>query len=223
MKWKRTALAVCLVSVSLPSTSIKEKTMLRKFCFLAIALLFFFSFPLLSKATDDPVLKTINEAVTHYKNGKFSSAVTSLEYASQMIRQKKGEALGKLLPEPLSGWTAKQADNKAMGSAMFGGAITAERQYVKGNSAITVRFSTDSPMMQSMLMMFSNPIFVSSAGKLELIKGKKAIVDYKDAAGTVNIVIDNKVLITVEGNNVKREDLIAYAAKIDMDRLAKLP
>jgi hypothetical protein len=197
--------------------------MLRKFCFLAIALLLFFSFPLLSKATDDPVLKTINEAVIHYKNGKLSSAVTSLEYASQMIRQKKGEALGKLLPEPLSGWTAKQADNKAMGSAMFGGAITAERQYIKDNSSITVRFSTDSPMMQSMMMMFSNPIFSSSAGKLELIKGQKAIVDYKDTTGTVNIVIDNKVLITVEGNNVKREDLMAYAAKIDMDKLAKLP
>ncbi len=197
--------------------------MFRKFCFLAIALLLFFSFPLLSEASDDPVLKTINEAVLHYKNGQLSSAVASLEYASQMIRQKKGEVLGKLLPEPLSGWTAKQADNKAMGSAMFGGAITAERQYVKDDASITVRFSTDSPMMQSMMMMFSNPIFASSAGKLELINGQKAIVDYKDSAGTVNIVIDNKLLITVEGNNVKREDLMAYAAKIDMDKLAKLP
>jgi hypothetical protein len=197
--------------------------MSRKIWFFAIALLLSIALPLLSTAAEDPVMKTINEAVQHYKDGKYSAAVTGLDYASQMIRQKKGEALGKLLPEPLAGWTAKQADSKAMGTAMFGGATTAQRQYIKDNSTITVRYSTDSPMMQSMMMMFSNPIFASSAGKLELINGQKAIVDYKETSGTINIVIGNTLLITVEGNNVKREDLMAFATKIDMDKLAKLP
>jgi len=197
--------------------------MSRKFCFFGIALLLFICLPHLSSADEDPILKTINEAVQHYKDGKFSAAVTSLDYAGQMIRQKKGEALKKLLPEPLSGWTAKQTDSKAMGAAMFGGAITAERQYAKDDSTITVKYSTDSPMMQSMMMMFSNPIFASSAGKLELVNGQKAIVDFKVSSGTINIVIGNNLLVTVEGNNVKREELMAYAAKINMDKLSKLP
>ncbi len=191
--------------------------------FFAIALLLSLSFPVLPKAAEDPVMKTINEAVQNYKNGKFSAAVTSLDYASQMIRQKKGEALGKLLPAPLAGWTAKQADSKAMGSAMFGGATTAERHYIKDDATITVRYSTDSPMMQSMIMMFSNPVFASSAGKLELINGQKAIIDYKEKSGTINIVIGNNLLVTIEGSNVKREDLMAYASKINMEKLAKLP
>ncbi len=197
--------------------------MLRRFFIFTIALLFSISLPVSSHAVEDPVMKTINEAIQHYKDGKFTAAVTSLDYASQMIRQKKGEALGKLLPDPLPGWTAQQADSKAMGSAMFGGATTAERKYVKNDSTITVRYSTDSPMMQSMMMMFSNPIFASSAGKLELINGQKAIVDYKETSGTVNIVIGNNLLVTVEGSNIKREDLMAYAGKIDMEKLTKLP
>ena len=78
-------------------------------------------------------------------------------------------------------------------------------------------------MMQTMTMMFSNPLFASSSGKLELINGQKAIVDYKETSGNVNIVIGSNLLITVEGNNVKKEDLMAYADKIDMDKLTKLP
>lgn len=201
----------------------REKKMSRKFCLVTIALLLAFSLPVRSRAAEDPVLKTINEAVQHYNGGQFTAAVTSLDYASQLIRQKKGESLGRLLPEPLSGWTADQADSKSMGAAMFGGATTAERRYVKSDAAITVKYSTDSPMMQSMMMMFSNPIFASSAGKLELIHGQKAIVDFKESSGTINVVIGTNLLVTIEGSNVKRDDLMAYAGKIDMDKLARLP
>ncbi len=197
--------------------------MLRKFCFFTITLLLTFAVPALSTPAEDSVLKTINEAVQHYQDGKLTAAVTSLDYASQMIRQKRGQALEKLLPEPLNGWNADQANSKAMGAAMFGGATTAERRYEKKDSTITVKYSTDSPMMQSMMMMFSNPIFASSAGKLELINGQKAIVDYKKTSGSVNIVIGTNLLVSVEGNNVTREDLMAYANKIDMNKLAMLP
>jgi hypothetical protein len=197
--------------------------MSRRFCYFTIVFLLSISLPAMSKAAEDPVMKTIDEAVQHYKGGQFSSAVTSLDYASQMIRQKKGEVLEKLLPEPLAGWSAEHADSQAMGAAMFGGATTAERRYIKNTSSITIKFSTDSPMMQSMLMMFSNPIFASSAGKIEMINGKKAIVDFKENSGSINIVIGTNLLITIEGNNVQRDDLMAYADKVDMDKLARLP
>ena len=197
--------------------------MSRRFCYFTIVFLLSISLPAMSRAAEDPVMKTIDEAVQHYKDGQFSSAVTSLDYASQMIRQKKGEALEKLLPEPLEGWSAEHADSKAMGAAMFGGATTAERRYIKNDSSVTIKFSTDSPMMQSMLMMFSNPIFAASAGKIELINGQKAIVDFKESSGNINIVIGNNILITIEGNSIKRDDLLAYAGKIDMARLTKLP
>jgi hypothetical protein len=203
-------------------TQFGEK-MLRTSCFLIIVLLLSFSLPPMLRAEEDPVIKTINEAVQQYKSGQFAGAITSLDYASQIIRQKKGEVLGRLLPEPFEGWAAEQVDAKALGAAMFGGATTAERRYIKDNSSISVKFSTDSPMMQSMLMMFSNPIFASSVGKIELINGQKAIVDFKETSGNINIVIGNSLLITIDGSHVRRDDLLAYAGRIDMDKLSKLP
>jgi hypothetical protein len=192
-------------------------------CLFTLIFLIVFSVPALLKAEEDPVVKEINKAAQHYKDGQFAQAMTSLDSAGEMIRQKKSEFLGKLLPEPLSGWTAQQVDVKTMGAAMFGGATTAERRYTRDNSSITVRYSTDSPMMQSMLMMFSNPVFASSAGKIEMVNGQKAIVDFKETSGNINIVIGKTLLITIDGKTVKREDLLAYAHVIDIDKLAKLP
>lgn len=186
-------------------------------------LLFSFMLAPMPRAEGDPVMKTISEAVEQYQNGQYATALTSLDSAGQMIRRKKGEVLGRLLPEPLNGWSAEQVDSKAMGAAMFGGATTAERRYIKESSSITVKYSTDSPMMQSMLMMFSNPVFASSVGKIEMINGRKAIIDFKEISGNMNLVIGDTLLVTIDGNNIKRDDLLAYAGKIDMDKLSKLP
>jgi hypothetical protein len=197
--------------------------MSRNFNILLIFLLLSSALTPTLRAEEDPVIKSIGEAVEQYKNGQYATAIASLDYAGQMIRQKKGEVLGRLLPAPLDGWSAEQVDTKAMGAAMFGGATTAERRYIKGNSSLTVKYSTDSPMMQSMLMMFSNPIFASSVGKIELINGQKAIVDFKETSGNINIMIGNSLLITIDGSNIKRDDLLAYAGRIDVDTLSKLP
>jgi hypothetical protein len=197
--------------------------MSRKLNIFLLALLLSFAFAPAPRAEEDPVMKTISEAAEQYKNGRYATAITSLDSAGQMVRRKKGEVLGRLLPEPLDGWSAEQVDAKAMGAAMFGGATTAERRYIKESSLITVKYSTDSPMMQSMLMMFSNPIFASSVGKIEMINGRKAIIDFKEISGNINLVIGDTLLVTIDGNNIKRDDLLAYAGKIDMDKLSNLP
>lgn len=174
----------------------------------------------------DEVTDSINEALKQYNNGEFTEAVQSLDYSAQLIRQKKGGQLEAFLPEPISGWKAEDAKSQAMGAAMFGGGITAERSYVKGDSRVDVKIITDSPMMQGMMMMFSNPMMATSdGGKLEKIGGEKAIVKYSsdNKDGDINMVIAGRFLITVEGNDVAREDLIAFAEGIDFKKLALMP
>ena len=77
--------------------------------------------------------------------------------------------------------------------------------------------------MQSMIMMFSNPIFAASAGQFELINGYKGIVNYKNTGGDINIVINNRFLITLKGSNVSREMLMDYAKNTDLKAIAALP
>ena len=174
----------------------------------------------------DDVEESINEALQSYKKGEYKDAVDSLNYASQIIQQKRGSDLESFLPEPLKGWIAQKASSQAAGAAMFGGGITAEREYKKGSSSITVQIITDSPLMQSVMMMFANPMFATAdGGKLERIGRQKAIVKYdadsKD--GDIKIVIANRFLVSVEGQGITGEELRAYAKAIDFKKIQSMP
>jgi hypothetical protein len=65
----------------------------------------------------------------------------------------------------------------------------------------------------------------SDGGKLEKINAERAIVKYSSETkdGDINMVIANRFLVTVQGNNVARQDLIAFAQGIDFKKLALMP
>lgn len=188
---------------------------------LLFALLLLYSGP----AHADDVLDSINQAIRNYQKGEYSEAVSNLDYAAQLIRQKRSEWLQSLLPEPLPGWKAKEVKSQAVSQLMFGGMISSERQYSKGASSVKVTIVTDSPMLQAVLMMFSNPMFAGmDGGNLQKIKGRKAIVTYRqeDRSGDLKMVVANRVLLTVEGKGISREDLVDYASAVDFGKLESL-
>lgn len=196
-----------------------RKTLL--FCCLALMLVL----PTASGYADD-ITDSIQEALEYYKEGQYSDAVESLNYASQLIQQNKAENMGSLLPDALPGWTAEAASSQAAGAAMFGGGVTAERTYTKDGGRITIQIITDSPVMQSMMMMFTNPMFAASdGGKLEKIGRQKAIVKYapEDRQGDIKLVIENRFFVSIEGSDVSKEDLTAYAEAIDYKKFSKMP
>lgn len=173
---------------------------------------------------EDEVLRTVDEAVSQYKKGDFAGAASNLDYASQLIRQKKSEEMKSLLPEPLAGWVAEPASAQALGTAVFGGGITVSRTYSNPPSSVSIDIVSDSPLLQSLVMMLNNPMFVgASGGKLEAVKGQRAIVKFNDTtrSGDLNIVVDNRFMVTVKGQKISREDLLAYAGLIDFTELAK--
>jgi hypothetical protein len=173
-------------------------------------------------ALADDVTDSMEEAIKYYKSGNLAEAMSSLDYASQIIRQKRGGNLQSLLPGPLPGWKAKDATSQAAGAAMFGGAVSAERKYQKGSSNVAVKIVTDSPMLQGMLMMLYNPAVAGAkGGELQKIKGQKAIVKYKPSTrrGEIQIVVANRFLVTVEGHGVTQDDLMDYASAIPLEKL----
>jgi hypothetical protein len=172
----------------------------------------------------DDVTDSIEEALEYYNEGDFVEAASSLDYASQLIRQKRSGSLESYLPEPLAGWSAKGVESQAAGAAYLGGMISAKRVYRKEQSQITIEIFTDSPMLQSMVMMFSNPAYASAdGGKLTKINRQKAIIKYKpsDKNGEINIVVAKKYLVTIKGRKVSESDLVDYASAIDYKKLKK--
>jgi len=166
----------------------------------------------------DDVTDQIDEAVKAYEKEDYNTAVTALDSASTLIRQKKGELVSRLLPEPLDGWEAGETKSSAAAAGMFGGGISAERRYTRkeegSNAAVTISITTDSPLMQSMGMMFSNPMFMGQDNKLTVINGEKAIANERD--NSLTSMVANKVLVKVDGDkNVTPEILKDYFKSID--------
>ncbi len=172
----------------------------------------------------DDVLATIEQAVKQYKAGDLAGAASNVDYAAQLIRQKKSEKMKSLLPEPLAGWQAQEANAQAMGTAVFGGGVTVNRKYTKGAATVEVEIVSDSPVLQSVMMMLNNPMFAGAGGgTLVKIKGQRAIVKYNKGnhSGDVNIVVAGRFMVTVKGQNVQRADLITYAGAVDYRGLSK--
>ena len=177
-----------------------------------------------SLRAEDNVLSTIKEATRQYEAGDYSGSASNLDYAAQLVRQQKSERMKALLPDPLSGWEGKEASAQALGAAILGGGVTVSREYKKGNASVSVEIVSDSPVLQSVLMMVNNPMFAGAGGgKLETLKGQRAIVKYDSSkkSGELYIVVASRFVITIKGRQVVREDLLAYGEAIDYRVLEK--
>ena len=173
-------------------------------------------------ASADDVEDSIQEALMAYKAGAYRDAIENLDYASQLIMQMKGKGLERFLPPPLSGWAAQAATSQAEAAAMFGGGVTAQRVYSKGAARVTVKIVTDSPMLQGLMMMFSNPMFATAeGGQLQRIRRQKAIMKFDPATrkGEITLAVDNRFLVTIEGEGATADELKAYAEAIDYRKL----
>ncbi|THB69702.1 MAG: hypothetical protein D6B27_00210 [Gammaproteobacteria bacterium] len=173
----------------------------------------------------DDVTDSINKALKSYKNGEYSEAITNLDFAAQLVRQKKSSSLGDYLPAPLSGWKAKDIESQAVGGAMMGGMVSAAREYTKGNSVVNINVMTDSPLLQTMMMFVSNPMMASASGmKVKKISGHNAIIEYKanSKSGNLHVVINGKVLVTVNGSSVALADIEKYAAAVDYKKIESM-
>ena len=174
-----------------------------------------------SGAQADDVTDSLNDALTKYNSGQYTEAINSINYAEQLITQKKGEALTQIFPKPLDGWQAEEVKS----DPIFGGGITAERLYTKDAATVTISIASDSPMLQATMMLFTNPMFATAdGGKLETISGQKAIVKYsaETKGGEIQMVVNNRFLVTVNGSEVAKEDMTAYLGSLDFNKLSTL-
>lgn len=166
-------------------------------------------------ADADDVTDAIEEAAAAYAEGDLAYAQESLQFASQLIGQMKTGTLAGLLPEPLAGWDAQDAETETMGAALFGGGSTASRVYTRNGSEVSIRYTADSPLVAQMAALFSNPAMMGAGGKLLRLGRQKAVIDDD---GGVQFVVDNTIMVQIDGNATP-EDKIAYAKIIDIKAL----
>jgi hypothetical protein len=181
--------------------------------FAAITLAALISAPICAHADD--ITDQINEALKAYKAKDLETAMMALDSASTLIRQQRADNLAELLPQPLPGWVS-EADDTSTGAnaAMFGGGTNAERVYRQQKDddykEIRITITGDSMMIQSMSLLFSNPMFMSGRDqKLVVIDGRKVMQD--SAEGSLTTMVNNKALVVVNASS--NEPAMMDAAK----------
>ncbi len=167
-------------------------------------------------ARADEIADEIRNALELYESGKVAEAKDALEFAAQLLAQRKASGLEALFPEPLSGWSAEDTGSAA-GAMPFGGGITGARRYVKGGQSVNITIIGDSPMIQGLAMMFGNPAMAGSAGaKAQRIKGQRALVTPE---GDIKILV-GQFLVQIEGSAPAAAKM-QYANALPFDDLAK--
>ncbi len=152
----------------------------------------------------DDVTDQINEALRAYQAKDLEMAVTALDAASTLIRQQRAAGMADLLPPPLAGWVSEEEDTTTAANAnMLGGGINAERVYRQQGDdyrEVRVNISGESMLVQSMGMLFGNPMFMGgSEQKLVVIDGRKVIQN--SAEGSLTTLVNNKALVVVSGSS----------------------
>ncbi len=84
---------------------------------------------------------------------------------------------------------------------------------------------SDSPVIQSLMMAFSNPMMLrASGGKLAKFGGNKGSVKYdkKNRSGEIGVVVDGKILVQFQGNDIDEETLRGYGEDLDWKKLGEI-
>ena len=169
-------------------------------------------------ALADDITDAMDQAKKAYSTGDLTNAKQQLDLASQLIGQKNAETFAALLPNPLSGWKAEKAQAQATGAVAYGASV-ASRTYTnaKGDT-VEVQITGDSAMVMQIATVLSNPQFAGAMGKLIRVGQQRAI---QNSDGDVNMVINNKFLITIQGS-ADAASKVAYANAIDVAKLSKM-
>jgi len=166
----------------------------------------------------DEILDAIDQARKDYQAGNMAAAKQSLDLASQLVGQKNAEAFAALLPAPLPGWKAEKVETASVGVAMFGASSASRRYTGPDGHDVQVRITGDSAVVMQFAQFLINPAIAGAMGKLVRIGDQRGIQTHE---GSINMVVANKFLVTVEGS-ASAEQKLAYAKAVDVAKLSKM-
>lgn len=200
--------------------------MMSRTALLAAAVAGALSFGSLSARADD-ISDGLAKAAQLYAAGDLAGAQKEIGFASTAIAQQLNEAYGATFPEAPAGWTSSEASAESM--AMMGMGQTVSRTYTDsaGGGTVTLSLVADSPMLQSLGMIFANPMMAAQAGFQRVrIGSEDAMMQADKSSGTTQIMLvlaGGRLLLQAEGSNGVPADAVkALMSAWKIDQVKKL-
>ncbi len=158
-----------------------------------------------------------------YAKGDLAGALKELGFATAAIQAKMNDSYGSTFPEPPAGWSADEVDAQSM--AMMGMGQNVSRTYTNANgNSVKLSLTADSPMLQSMGMIFANPMMAAQAGFQRIRVGREEAMLKDDKSGQVQILltVGGRLLLQAEGNGASVEEVKALFGAWKIDEVKKL-
>ncbi len=176
----------------------------------------------------DEVTEQIDLGVQAYNGGELRQAVQELQYAIAQIQELLNSQYTRLMPEPLAGWTADEAEAQSAGMAMMGGGTQVSRQYRKegAGGSVQVQLMADSPFLQAMSMMLSNPMMMQSDPSTKLYRlGKyRGMIKHQKNSERweISLMVANRILVQATGEGLEsKAPAEAYLKAVDLQAVEK--
>lgn len=177
-------------------------------------------------ALADEIADQLERGLKLYREGKVTEALNEVEFATVQMRQKKAESFAQVFPPAPAGFQAEKVESQAAGQALFGGGVSASRVYRKGETEVKVEIMSDSPLIQPLAMVLTNPALAQGQGQKLIRAGdQRAVVQHNgDDQAELSMLVDNKVLVKVEAYHAAgaAELVKDFAGKVNLAKLREL-
>jgi hypothetical protein len=174
------------------------------------------SLALAMPASADDVEESIDAALEAYRAGDIKTAKEELDFAAQLLGQRKAEELRALLPDPQPGWERQDGEvGDAQAMAAFGGGQMAGATYTRGSDTVEIQIMADNQMVTAMGAMFSNAALMGSMGEVRRVGGEKIVVTPE---GELQALVDGRIMVQITGT-ADPEAKQAYFEAIDLEKL----
>lgn len=169
----------------------------------------------------DDITEAIANAGDAYRQGVYTRALSELDRAGLLIRQKRALEAAATLPEPLDGWVAAEAMTEVGGNLPSGG-LGASREYRKDDATTTIEMIVDSALLDTLAEMFASPeLITANGGEIISIQGQDAVLSNSETDHPEILwLAGDQRLYVLRGEGANVPALKAYAEAIDVAALA---
>ncbi|MCR6630738.1 MAG: hypothetical protein NVV74_12200 [Magnetospirillum sp.] len=163
----------------------------------------------------DIVPAQLDAARAAYQKNDLPRTAKALETALADIHDRLGKALAETMPPAASGWQAEPPEIQGLGQV--GGGLAVTRAYGKGEASLNASLFLDSPAVDAAQALFGNPAATAAQPNMKRVKvgSEDALLRYDSStkAGEITLVLGNRVLLSIEGDNIASADPLTEAAK----------
>lgn len=163
----------------------------------------------------DMVPSQIEAAKAAYQKNDLPRTAKALEAALSDIHDRLGKALAETMPPASAGWQADPPEIQGLGQV--GGGLAVTRAYGKGEASLNASLFLDSPAVEAAAALFANSAATAGQPNLKRVKvgTEDALLRFDGAnkSGEITIVLGNRILLSIEGDNLANADVLTEAAK----------